>query len=124
MHESRTYTHRRCQMQTEMGGPEFRAMSDPLAGMKATFCSHCEDHFPVKEFAWSDSDELSNGREITGVIFVCPPHLCSSLSAIRYAAHGEGAKTYRCASCLSSFRTEPSAKRPQRPRAIVSPAAG
>lgn len=33
-------------------------MSDPLAGMRTTYCVKCEDQFPVSEFAWSDTNEL------------------------------------------------------------------
>ena len=32
-------------------------MSDPLAGMRTTYCVSCEDQFPVSEFSWSDTDE-------------------------------------------------------------------
>jgi hypothetical protein len=33
-------------------------MSDPMAGMRTTYCVDCEDQFPVTEFAWSDTNEL------------------------------------------------------------------
>lgn len=58
MQDSRTYLHSRCRTETTVDGPEFRAMSDPLAGMRTTYCVHCEDQFPVSEFAWSDTNEL------------------------------------------------------------------
>lgn len=58
MQESRTYTHSRCHTQTTVDGPEFRAMSDPLAGMRTTYCVKCEDQFPVSDFSWSDTNEL------------------------------------------------------------------
>ena len=57
MREHRCYVHRRCQSETEVSGPEFQAMSDPLAGMKSTYCVSCEEQFPVDEFAWSDTGE-------------------------------------------------------------------
>lgn len=58
MRNARDYTHQLCQTETEISGPEFRAMSDPLADMKMTYCTYCDDHFPVNEFAWSDTNEL------------------------------------------------------------------
>lgn len=57
MRESRTYTHRRCRTQTTVDGPEFRAISDPMAGMRTTYCGKCEDQFPVAEFLWTDTNE-------------------------------------------------------------------
>jgi hypothetical protein len=32
-------------------------MSDPLAGMKTTYCVACGDQFAVDEYAWSDTNE-------------------------------------------------------------------
>jgi hypothetical protein len=58
MKDSRSYTHVRCRTETTVDGPEFRAMSDPMAGMRTTYCAECEDQFPVSEFAWSDTKEL------------------------------------------------------------------
>ncbi|TWU32671.1 hypothetical protein Q31b_58290 [Novipirellula aureliae] len=58
MQDSRSYTHTRCRTDTTVEGPEFRAMSDPMAGMRSTYCVKCEDQFPVTEFAWSDTNEL------------------------------------------------------------------
>lgn len=55
--ESRNYTHSKCKTQTEVSGPEFSALSDPLAGMKETFCAQCDGHFPLSEFVWSDTSE-------------------------------------------------------------------
>ena len=58
MNQSRTYLHRRCRTETTVDGPEFRAMSDPLAGMRTTYCVKCEQQFPVDEYVWSDTNEL------------------------------------------------------------------
>jgi len=58
MQESRVYKHSRCDTETRVDGPEFRAMSDPMAGMLTTYCVNCADQFPVAEFAWSDTNEL------------------------------------------------------------------
>ncbi|QDT13925.1 hypothetical protein [Planctomycetes bacterium K23_9] len=55
--ESRCYTHKKCSAETEVSGPEFHAMSDPLAGMNRTFCSQCEDMFSIDEFVWTDTGE-------------------------------------------------------------------
>jgi len=55
--ESRDYTHKRCNSDTEVSGPEFEALSDPLANMKRTWCAACEDHFTLDEFVWSDTGE-------------------------------------------------------------------
>ena len=55
--ESRDYKHLKCKTQTEISGPEFRALSDPMASMKETFCDECDGHFPINEFAWSDTNE-------------------------------------------------------------------
>lgn len=53
----RDYTHRTCGTSTTVDGPEFRALADPLARMVSTYCAHCEDHFPIDQFAWSDTQE-------------------------------------------------------------------
>lgn len=58
MQDSRTYTHSKCGTQTTVDGPAFRAVSDPMAGMRTTYCSSCDDQFPVSEYVWSDTDEL------------------------------------------------------------------
>ncbi|MEY3176226.1 MAG: hypothetical protein RLZZ436_4140 [Planctomycetota bacterium] len=53
----RDYTHLRCSQSTTVDGPEFRALADPLAGMVATWCSNCEQNFPLDQFVWSDTQE-------------------------------------------------------------------
>ena len=58
MQESRSYTHNQCRTETTVEGPEFSAMSDPMARMRTTYCVECGDHFPVAEFAWSDTNEV------------------------------------------------------------------
>lgn len=58
MQDSRTYKHGKCGTETTVDGPEFRAMSDPMAGMLTTYCVKCADQFSVTEFAWSDTNEL------------------------------------------------------------------
>ncbi len=55
--ESRVYTHQRCHSETEVSGPEFKALSDPLADMQKTWCCECSDHFVLNEFTWTDTDE-------------------------------------------------------------------
>ncbi|XZE36069.1 hypothetical protein SH501x_001621 [Pirellulaceae bacterium SH501] len=58
MNNSRTYLHRRCRTETTVDGGEFQAMSDPLAGMRTTYCVKCDQQFPVDEYEWSDTNEL------------------------------------------------------------------
>lgn len=53
----RDYTHLPCGGSTTVDGPEFEALADPLAGMVATYCSHCEEVFPLDQFAWTDTRE-------------------------------------------------------------------
>ena len=55
--DSRTYVHLNCQTSTEVSGPEFSALSDPLIGMERTFCTGCDGMFPLDEFAWADTKE-------------------------------------------------------------------
>lgn len=54
---SREYVHRKCRGVTAIDGPEFSALADPLANMTGTYCSECEDMFPIAEFAWADTGE-------------------------------------------------------------------
>lgn len=55
--KQRDYTHLSCGESTTIDGPEFKAVSDPLAGMVATYCSNCEAMFPIDQFAWADTQE-------------------------------------------------------------------
>ncbi|MFK8112197.1 MAG: phage holin family protein [Rubripirellula sp.] len=55
--ESRTYTHQTCRTQTEISGPEFAALADPLAAMEFTYCSACDGHYSLEDFEWSDTRE-------------------------------------------------------------------
>lgn len=55
--QSRSYIHKACEMATEVDGGEFQALADPLADMKQTYCTSCEDYFPVREFRWEDTNE-------------------------------------------------------------------
>lgn len=55
--QSRSYIHKACDMATEVDGGEFQALADPLADMKQTYCTTCEDYFPVREFRWEDTNE-------------------------------------------------------------------
>ena len=54
---SRDYTHNSCGESTTVDGPEFSALADPLARMVSTYCSHCEEAFPLDQFVWSDTQE-------------------------------------------------------------------
>lgn len=55
--ESRAYVHVRCQSSTEISGPEFSSLSDPLVGMIRTYCAGCDEMFPLDEFMWEDTKE-------------------------------------------------------------------
>ena len=54
---SRDYVHTSCGGETTIDGPEYAAFADPLSKMTSTYCSECEDVFPVSEFAWADTRE-------------------------------------------------------------------
>jgi hypothetical protein len=54
---SRDYVHSQCGGTTRVDGPEFQALADPLSRMQATYCSECEEMFPIHEFAWEDTQE-------------------------------------------------------------------
>ena len=55
--KSRDYVHSRCGGVTTIEGPEFQALAHPLSKMVSTYCSDCEDLFPIAEFAWDDTQE-------------------------------------------------------------------
>jgi hypothetical protein len=55
--ESREYKHQTCKTSTEISGPKFHALSDPLAGMKTTYCGQCDAIFSLNEFVWTDTGE-------------------------------------------------------------------
>ena len=55
--QSRDYVHSRCGGVTTIDGPEFQALADPLSRMVSTYCSECEETFPITEFAWDDTQE-------------------------------------------------------------------
>lgn len=54
---SRVYIHARCGRPTEVSGPEFAALADPLAGMERTLCADCEEMDSLSQFAWEDTGE-------------------------------------------------------------------
>ncbi len=55
--ESRSYRHQKCQTETLVSGEAFAALSDPLSDMSRTWCSVCNDFFPLADFEWSDTGE-------------------------------------------------------------------
>lgn len=55
--ESRFYLCTSCGEETEISGPEFLALADPLANMKQTYCVECEEYLPLDQFKWSDTGE-------------------------------------------------------------------
>lgn len=54
---SRSYTHIRCQTETEVTDPEFSYIANPLSFMERTVCAECGEAFSAHEFAWSDTNE-------------------------------------------------------------------
>src|SRR5690606_14297700 len=54
---SRVYIHQRCGQPTEVSGPEFIALADPLAEMEWTLCSNCQENDSVDQFVWADTGE-------------------------------------------------------------------
>ena len=55
--ESRTYRHQTCGAETTISGQPFEVMSNPLSDMASTWCSQCEEQFPLAEYEWSDTNE-------------------------------------------------------------------
>lgn len=54
---SRVYIHQRCGEPTEVSGPEFSALANPLAEMERTFCSNCQQYDTIDQFSWADTGE-------------------------------------------------------------------
>ena len=54
---ARVYIHERCGRPTEVSGPEFSALADPLAGMERTLCAPCEEMNTLSQFTWEDTGE-------------------------------------------------------------------
>lgn len=54
---SRKYVHLSCGEVTEICGPEFVSVANPLAEMEQTVCSHCEIDDSLSEFEWKDTGE-------------------------------------------------------------------
>jgi hypothetical protein len=54
---SRVYIHQRCGQPTEVSGPEFIALADPLAEMEWTLCSSCQENDSIDQFVWADTGE-------------------------------------------------------------------
>lgn len=110
---SRDYVHSQCGGVTTIEGPEFQSLADPLSKMHSTYCSECEDVFPISEFAWDDTQErisdyyaryqqqasslqrfiASRGGMFTiaGVVFVVGLLSCAVLGAFGLAAAIVGA---------------------------------
>jgi hypothetical protein len=57
---SRVYIHQRCGQPTEVSGPEFSALANPLAEMERTYCSSCQQYDPIDQFSWADTGEPLN----------------------------------------------------------------
>ncbi len=55
--ESRAYRHQQCNTETVVAGQSFETMSHPLSDVNRTWCSTCNDFFPIAEFAWTDTNE-------------------------------------------------------------------
>lgn len=55
--ESRSYRHVKCGEETVVSGQSFETVSNPMSSMEQTYCSSCEQMFPIAEFVWSDTEE-------------------------------------------------------------------
>lgn len=54
---SRNYIHDACGQVTELDGPEFQAVANPLAEIVQTQCSHCDIDDSLTQFRWEDTEE-------------------------------------------------------------------
>jgi len=52
----RTYTHKVCGTDTTMGQAIAETYARDPKFYGATFCVHCQNHFPVSEFKWKGED--------------------------------------------------------------------
>ncbi len=57
INDPRSYTHKRCGESTALSGVYLLALCDPFSATVGTYCSDCEDHFPLKQFTWDDTGE-------------------------------------------------------------------
>lgn len=58
-----SYTHNRCGESTTLSGVHLLMLCDPFSSTVGTYCSGCEDHFPLKQFTWDDTGErISEAR--------------------------------------------------------------
>lgn len=55
--ESRTYRHVECGDETVVSGDSFEVVSNPMSSMERTWCSSCEEMFPIAEYQWDDTGE-------------------------------------------------------------------
>ena len=55
--EGRAYVHERCSQSTVISGDDWVGLCNPFTQTSHTICSHCNNGFPVKEFAWADTNE-------------------------------------------------------------------
>ena len=53
----RSYTHNKCGAETTVSGSSLTNICNPLDPVPATYCSQCEDVFPLCDYTWSDSGE-------------------------------------------------------------------
>lgn len=54
---SRNYVHLTCCKVTELSGPEFNSVANPLAEMMETHCGHCDVDDSLRDFEWEDTGE-------------------------------------------------------------------
>ncbi len=55
--EARAYMHRKCSTDTVVSGQAFETVSNPMSSMTRTWCTHCQAHDSITEYAWSDTGE-------------------------------------------------------------------
>lgn len=66
----RSYYHPKCHGTTVVSGEDFVRLECPFRGVSGTFCCGCQQHVPLNEVQWSDTNEvIGRYRErIAGVV--------------------------------------------------------
>jgi hypothetical protein len=57
----KAYVHRACDLVTEIGPSLAATFAVDPTFYGSTFCVHCNDYFPIREFVWDDLHETPLG---------------------------------------------------------------
>ena len=55
--QGRVYVHQKCKQSTMISGDDWVGLCNPFQQTSHTICTHCNNGFPIKEFAWLDTQE-------------------------------------------------------------------